>query len=226
MREHLLKVRESAIIDVVNQLLADKGYDLMTVDEVAASAGLSKASLYTHFRSKEELAAAAMVLVLDRALTFAQSPTVQAQASPIDRLKSVVEWTLRTQLAGAMPSLPAQNSSLRAYMASHKGFNRLLFQLSDLLGEWIEAAQAQRELDPQLPGEVVLYTIYARACDQVLQVLKAARQYDDEQIVAWVLRSCFNGLATPEAAADAQPTKARRAPASVPPRRVAARRAV
>lgn len=224
MREHLLKVRESAIIDVVNQLLSDKGYDLMTVDEVAASAGLSKASLYTHFRSKEELAAAAMVLVLERALAFAQSPAVTALESPVERLKAVVAWTLRTQLAGAMPSLPAQNSALRTYMAAHKGFNRLLFQLSDLLGDWIGAAQSRRELDPQLPGEVVLYTVYARACDQVLQVLKAAKQYDDDQIVEWVLRSCFTGLATPSQSAGTQPTKGRSvAPAAS--RRVAVRRA-
>lgn len=214
MREHLLKVREGAIIDVVNQLLADKGYDLMTVDEVAANAGLSKASLYTHFRSKEELAAAAMVLVLERALAFVQSAEVQTLASPLERLRAVVRWTLRTQLAGAMPSLPAQNSSLRAFLGNHKGFNRLLFQLSDALGEWIEAAQAQGQLDPQLPGEVVLYSLYARACDQVLQVLKAGKQYDDEQIVEWILRSCFFGLTAPtsQARSNASTASAARKP--------------
>jgi len=33
----------------------------MTVDEVAADVGIAKTSLYKHFESKEELAAAAMV---------------------------------------------------------------------------------------------------------------------------------------------------------------------
>ena len=40
----------------------------MTVDEVVADVGIAKASLYKHFSSKEELAAAAMVRVLDLAL--------------------------------------------------------------------------------------------------------------------------------------------------------------
>jgi len=48
----MLKVREDAIIQVVNRLLAEKGFDAMTVDEVAAGVGIAKASLYKHFPSK------------------------------------------------------------------------------------------------------------------------------------------------------------------------------
>jgi hypothetical protein len=44
-REQVLRVREDAIISSVNRLLADKGFDLMTVDEVAADVGIAKASL-------------------------------------------------------------------------------------------------------------------------------------------------------------------------------------
>ena len=69
-RERVLRVREDAIVASVNRLLAEKGFESMTVDEVAADVGIAKASLYKHFASKEELAAAAMVSVLDRALAF------------------------------------------------------------------------------------------------------------------------------------------------------------
>jgi len=48
-KEQVLRVREDAIIASVNRLLADKGFDLMTVDEVAADVGIAKASLYKHF---------------------------------------------------------------------------------------------------------------------------------------------------------------------------------
>jgi TetR/AcrR family transcriptional regulator, regulator of autoinduction and epiphytic fitness len=197
MREHLLQVREHAIVDTVNKLLADKGYDLMTVDEVAANAGLSKASLYTHFRSKEELAAAAMVRVLERAIAFARGPEATNEPTPVGRLAAVVRWTLRLQIAGAMPSLPAQNSTLRNSLSENRVFTKLLFELSDLLGDWIEQAQSSGEINPAVPAEVVLYTVYARACDQVLQVLKAGGQYSDEQIIDFVVNSCFIGLVGP-----------------------------
>ena len=58
LREQQLKLREDVILREVNALLAEKGYDLMTVDEVAARVGLAKPSLYKHFASKEALAAA------------------------------------------------------------------------------------------------------------------------------------------------------------------------
>ena len=69
-REQVLRAREDAIVASVNRFLAEKGFEAMTVDEVAADVGIAKASLYKHFPSKEELAAAAMVGLLDRALAF------------------------------------------------------------------------------------------------------------------------------------------------------------
>jgi TetR/AcrR family transcriptional regulator, regulator of autoinduction and epiphytic fitness len=41
----------------------------------------------------------------------------------------------------------------------------------------------------------VLYTLYARACDPVLEFLKAAELYTDAQILDMVEMSCFDGLA-------------------------------
>ena len=52
-KEQMLQAREEAIVRSVNRLLAEKGFDAMTVDEVAASVGIAKASLYKHFPSKE-----------------------------------------------------------------------------------------------------------------------------------------------------------------------------
>ncbi|MCX7243054.1 MAG: helix-turn-helix domain containing protein, partial [Polaromonas sp.] len=66
----MLVAREDAIVEAVNSLLAEKGFDLMTVDEVAAKVGIAKASLYKHFPSKEDLAAAAMVRLLRLAKNF------------------------------------------------------------------------------------------------------------------------------------------------------------
>ncbi|MBX3634629.1 MAG: TetR/AcrR family transcriptional regulator [Rubrivivax sp.] len=196
-REQVLRVREDAIVDAVNRLLADKGFDLMTVDEVAADVGIAKASLYKHFASKEALAAAAMVRLLQRTLAFVEQQAARAEASAFDRLQAVTRWALQLQLAGEMPTLPSQNSSLRAELMASKAYLDLLMQVSDKLGEWILQAQAAGDIDPALPPEVVLYTVYARGCDPVPAFLKAGGQYGDEQIVDWVLSSCFNGLRGP-----------------------------
>lgn len=198
-REQVLQAREDAIVASVNRLLAEKGFDLMTVDEVAADVGIAKASLYKHFPSKEALAAEAMIRVLDRALLLLAEleadPRDAQPAHAIEQLKAVARWTMQVQLAGAMPSLPAQNSSLRAVLVGNRNYLDRLMHVSDILGRWITQAQACAALNPALPPEVVLYTLFARACDPVLGLMKAGGQYDDARIIEILLGTCFDGLA-------------------------------
>ena len=193
-REQVLRVREDAIVASVNRLLAEKGFDLMTVDEVAADVGIAKASLYKHFPSKEALAAAAMVRVLQRTSAIVDQQNAVAGSSAFERLRAVTRWALEQQLSGEMPSLPSQNSSLRAELLGNRSYLDLLMQVSDRLGEWIVQAQQDGDIDPTLPPEVVLYTVFARACDPVPGFLKAGGRFTDEQIVDWVLGTCMNGL--------------------------------
>jgi TetR/AcrR family transcriptional regulator of autoinduction and epiphytic fitness len=192
-RQQMLLAREQAIVACVNRLLAEKGYDQMTVDEVAAEVGIAKASLYKHFPSKEALAAAAMIDAMDRTLVFIKTLSAEKRKAS-DQLRSVVRWVMLQSLEGEMPSLPAQNSALREALASSRDYMNKLLEVSEHLGGWIGTAQKAREINPKLPPEVVLYTLFARACDPVLQVLKMGRQYSHDQIADWLLTTCFDGL--------------------------------
>jgi len=192
-RDQVLQAREDAIVASVNRLLAEKGFEAMTVDEVVAEVGIAKASLYKHFTSKEDLAAAAMVRVLDRALEECR----RLQVLPLDskaRLKALMQWTYGEQLGGRMPALPAQNSSLRAALMVNSAYMDRLNSLSELLGEWIVEAQKAGQLDASLPPELVLYTVFARACDPVLPVMRATGAHTDAQIVDWLVLTCLRGL--------------------------------
>lgn len=191
-KAQMLLAREDAIIQAVNRLLAEKGFEAMTVDEVAADVGIAKASLYKHFPSKEHLAAAAMVSVMRRAQGFLDALTTESSA--LDKLRSVVAWTMGLKLAGEMPSLPSQNSSLRTTLMGNKDYMDGLIDVSDRLGAWIEAAQSQGALNPRLPPTAVLYTLYARACDPVLEFLQVGALYSNDEIIAMVLSTCFEGL--------------------------------
>jgi AcrR family transcriptional regulator len=191
-KAQMLQVREDAIVQAVNRLLAEKGFDAMTVDEVAARVGIAKASLYKHFPSKEDLAAAAMVRVMRRAQEFFGS--LSDQARPLDNLRAAVRWTMALKLAGDMPSLPSQNSSLRATLMANRDYMDGLMEVSDRLGAWIEAAQADGSLSNRFPAIAVLYTVYARACDPVLEFLQMGGQHSSDEIIELVLSTCFDGL--------------------------------
>ncbi|MEV0263985.1 TetR/AcrR family transcriptional regulator [Streptomyces sp. NPDC050617] len=51
-------VRERAILDTCEALLADKGYEAMTVGDIAQGGGITRGALYFYFGSKQEVVAA------------------------------------------------------------------------------------------------------------------------------------------------------------------------
>ena len=191
-KQQQLIVRENAIIDATNALLAQKGYDLMTMDEVAAEVGIAKASLYKHFPSKEALAAAAMVRLLENTLAFVRE--LNPQQAAIEQLKSVLKWALEIRIKGGLPTLPNENTSLRdALLNNNRYLNRLL-DLNEHMAGLIEKARTEGLIRQDLPVDVVLFTIYARSCDPTLDYLRSSGQYNDEQVIEFLISTCFRGL--------------------------------
>ena len=52
------KAARAQILRTAADLFRERGYQASTVEHIAARLGMSKASLYTHFRAKEEMLAA------------------------------------------------------------------------------------------------------------------------------------------------------------------------
>lgn len=192
-KQRMMLERESLIIETVNHLLATKGYDAMTVDEIADTVGIAKASLYRHFPSKEALGMAALVDIMHKALEVINQLNATEQTA-IDKLKALTQWAMRLKLAQKMPNLPSENSQLRELLITNDDYTNNLVMLSDSIGEWIEQAQAEGRLQSNIPGLAILYTLYARACDPVLGFLRSSQLYDDDEIIAIVTRTCFEGL--------------------------------
>lgn len=191
-KQQQLIVRENAIIDATNNLLAKKGFDLMTMDEVAAEVGIAKASLYKHFPSKELLAAAAMIQLLENTLEYVRSMPPQQHA--IDQLKSVLRWALEIRMKGGLPTLPAENTSLRESMLNNTRYINRLLDLNELMATLIEKAREEGAIRQDMPTDVVLFTIYARSCDPTLDYLRMGEQYTDEQVISFLITTCFGGL--------------------------------
>lgn len=192
-KQRMMLERESLIIETVNHLLATKGYDAMTVDEIADTVGIAKASLYRHFPSKEALGMAALVDIMHKALEVINQLNATDQTA-INKLKALTQWAMRLKLAQKMPNLPSENSQLRELLIANDDYTNNLVMLSDSIGEWIEQAQAEGKLQSNIPGLAILYTLYARACDPVLGFLRSSQLYDDDEIIAIVTRTCFEGL--------------------------------
>lgn len=191
-REQQLVVRESAIIDATCTLLARKGYDLMTMDEVAADVGLAKASLYKHFDSKEALAAAAMIRLIDQ--TTAALEALPQTLSPIEKLRGILLWALEQRMQGGLPLLPASNTTLRESLLRNMTYLGRVMQINQRMKALINSAKKSDNLRQDLPDDVILYTIYARSCDPTVDYLRMFGKLNDQQIIDHMIDICFTGM--------------------------------
>lgn len=192
-KQRMMIKREQLIIETVNSLLATKGYDAMTVDEIADTVGIAKASLYRHFPSKEALAVGALVDTMQAGLDEIDKINLQ-NLPTIDKLKAITQWAMRLKLNQKMPNLPSENSQLREHLLAHEKYTDMLVVMSDNLGEWIEQAQQDGRLNTELSPLCILYTLYAKACDPVLGFLKSSGMYSDDQIIEMVTKAYFDGV--------------------------------
>lgn len=84
------------ILDVANELFVDQGYDGTSLREIADGMGFSKAALYYHFRSKEEILWALLAPVVD--LQAEMADRVEA-ARTMEEWGDVLGWVVDTLFA-------------------------------------------------------------------------------------------------------------------------------
>ena len=134
-----------------------------------------------------------MVHVMRRAQVFLKE--LPANASAFEQLRSVVRWTMQLKLQGEMPSLPSQNSSLRATLMANRDYMDGLMEVSDRLGAWIEEAQAQGAHSAAVASELPCCTRCMRG--RAIRCWSSSRwavSMTTPRLSSMVLSTCFDGL--------------------------------
>jgi AcrR family transcriptional regulator len=151
---------ESAILEATLALLAEVGFSRLTVDGIAARAGVGKATIYRHWTSKADL-------VVDAFRTFI--PPVPAPEGDGFRedllafLRFLVEGLTRSPLAGILPSLveaaerdPELERLFSEFGQERRAVLRGVFERAAARGELREG------LDLDVALELVVSPIFAR----------------------------------------------------------------
>lgn len=191
-KDQAFQLREDAILDAATRILASKGFDLMTMDDVATEVGISKPSLYKHFKSKDDLVGAAMIRLIDGALSFLEELPEDLDA--VGRLRALLEWALRVRLSGGLPFLPSTSPGVRDMLTRNLRYVTRVLKLNGILKGLVSTAKKAGALDASLPDDVILFSYYSRTCDPAVEYLRIYAKLDDEAIVSHMLDVCFGGI--------------------------------
>jgi len=191
-KKQAFKLREDAILDAATAILGAKSFDLMTMDDVANAVGISKPSLYKHFKSKEELIGEALIRLIDGASDYLAQ--IDSELSPAQKLSALLEWALRVRLDGGLPFLPSTSAHVRDMLMRNIKYVTKVVMLNGKLEKLVVAAQKAGEFDAALPSDVILYSYYARTCDPAVEYLQTFSKMNHEDIVAHMLQVAFHGF--------------------------------
>jgi len=92
------KAARAQILRAAADLFRERGYQASTVEHIAARLGMSKASLYTHFRAKDEMLAAISRETIE-AFTRDLSLVLGSRLDPAEKLRRVVRQHVRFVIA-------------------------------------------------------------------------------------------------------------------------------
>ena len=192
-KKQQFEAREEAILDAVNRLLSEKGYDLMTMDDVADAVGVAKGSLYKHFSSKERLAAAVMTRLLGQTVEVLEGMPGEWRAAR--RLEEILRWSLQHRMRGGVPHLPSTRGALQRALMMNLEYLALAFKVNKRFYALVEEAKRDGDIHREVPDDVIVYTLYARSCDPTVEYLRRDGKLSDEQIVETMVEATFHGLA-------------------------------
>ena len=176
-------LRERILLSAA-ELFAEKEFDLVLIDEVAAHAGVGKGSVYRQFKSKEELYAAAVIkgfseLQSEIRAALAGCTPMREQIATIVRHSLRFFWSRRQFFALLRDPKALRPSQERQYQAQRNDLSRLI---SEVLDDGIKRGEMRPGIDTRMAAESLLgmmrginryareYTIPERAVEIVTSI--------------------------------------------------------
>lgn len=194
LRERQKQALREEIMNAAQELVAEKGYGAMSMDELAARVGISKPTLYAHFANKDELVIEAATREMKQMIALIES---QADRSPIEQLCVIMRQILQRQVQMHTLGIGPWPEIFRL-LCTHDEALGYIQRISGDIAALVQQGIAEGEIDPVLDPEAVaraffglasaLHTWYVaapapgdpqRAADSLVEIfIRGVRRYD------------------------------------------------
>jgi AcrR family transcriptional regulator len=155
-KEREKRRRAEEILTTAERLLTERGYANLNMDELADVVGISKPTLYQHFKSKEELVAQVVLRGFDETEQFLAKPLDE---SAIERLKGLLRWWITKRYAAGNMMSGMRPDALWNAMRANPDLETRKARMHAHLSSLIDTAKGEGDIDPDLPTPIVVHSL-------------------------------------------------------------------
>jgi len=179
-----------AIVDIAVQVFLRRGYDGASLDQVAAAAGITKASIYYHADGKEALLAHGTGRALDALFAVLEEAGAR-EGREVDRLRHVVRRTVETTVewlpeVALLLRVRGNTRTERWILERRRSFDRML---ATIVGEAQSKGQIRADVEPGLITRMLFGML-----NSITEWYRPGGGLGVEDIVAAAIRIAFEGL--------------------------------
>ncbi|MCD5315556.1 TetR/AcrR family transcriptional regulator [Kineosporia babensis] len=186
---------QAAILRTAVELFNRRGYDATSMGDLAKELGLSKAAIYHHVESKEQLLAAALNDALDE-LTAVVTEAVrpEAEGSAHERLRAVVRRSVEVLIAHqpSVTLLLRVRGNSEVELDALQRRRRLDEQLAELVSAAVQEGSLRADLPPALVGRLLFGLV-----NSLVEWYQPSGSDDPATVADALTTMAFDGLTTP-----------------------------
>ncbi len=150
------------VYEIAAEVFHSKGYDKTSMSDIAAAVGLTKAGLYHHVSSKEQLLSTILDYGMDMTEAYVVTP-LESVTDPIVRLKTMIELHLRLILEGRKLAVTGllhecQGLSTAAQTRINRRKKKYVHVVTDIIRDVLEtrSMKKQKNVDPKVAALALL----------------------------------------------------------------------
>lgn len=150
--------RQEAILEALEQLCGERGTASVTMDDLAGTVGISKATLYQHFASKDAMLAH---LLTGHYAQFAAWLESTAGQPPVERLCATMRYLMSGQFVALRELMTLDREEVQPVFQGDPALLAGHTRALGLLAEIVRQGQAQGSIAADLAPQAVIAAMWA-----------------------------------------------------------------